>query len=186
METFGKNLTALAKTGKLDPVVGRKTEIERVTQVLSRRTKSNPCLIGEPGVGKTAVVEGLAQKIASGDVPKTLKDVQIYTIDLGSMVAGSRYRGDFEERMKKLIREMTTRTDVVVFLDEIHTLVGAGSAEGSIDASNMLKPALSRGEIRVIGATTFDEYRKHFEKDPALERRFQPVEVDEPSPEIAR
>ena len=185
LETFGKNLTALAKTGKLDPVVGRKTEIERVTQVLSRRTKSNPCLIGEPGVGKTAVVEGLAQKIASGDVPKTLKDVQIYTIDLGSMVAGSRYRGDFEERMKKLIREMTTRTDVVVFLDEIHTLVGAGSAEGSIDASNMLKPALSRGEIRVIGATTFDEYRKHFEKDPALERRFQPVEVDEPSPEIA-
>lgn len=183
LDSFGRNLTSLASQGELDPVVGRHQEIERVTQILSRRSKSNPCLVGEPGVGKTAIVEGLAQQIAQGNVPHKLKDAQIYTIDLGSMVAGSRYRGDFEERMKKLIKELKDRKEVIVFLDEIHTLVGAGSAEGSIDASNMLKPALSRGEIRVIGATTFDEYRKNIEKDAALERRFQPVTVAEPSPE---
>lgn len=186
LDTFGRNLTALAMQESLDPVVGREKEIERVVQVLSRRSKSNPCLVGEPGVGKTAIVEGLAQQIAQGTVPAKLRDVQIYTIDLGAMVAGSRYRGDFEERMKKLIKELRDRRDVVVFLDEIHTLVGAGSAEGSIDASNMLKPALSRGEIRVIGATTFDEYRKNIEKDAALERRFQPVTVDEPTPEVTK
>jgi ATP-dependent Clp protease ATP-binding subunit ClpC len=186
LDTFGRNLTALATQGSLDPVVGREKEIERVVQILSRRSKSNPCLVGEPGVGKTAIVEGLAQQIAEGTVPSKLKDVQVYTIDLGAMVAGSRYRGDFEERMKKLIKELRDRRDVVVFLDEIHTLVGAGAAEGSIDASNMLKPALSRGEIRVIGATTFDEYRKNIEKDAALERRFQPVTIDEPTPEVTK
>jgi ATP-dependent Clp protease ATP-binding subunit ClpC len=181
LDAYGKNLTQLAKDGKLDPLVGREKEIKRLQQVLSRRNKSNPCLVGEPGVGKTAIVEGLAQAIAFGTVPGPLKDVQLYTIDMGSMVAGSRYRGDFEERMKKLMKEVTSRTDVVLFLDEIHTLVGAGAAEGSIDASNMLKPALARGEIRVIGATTFDEFRKHFEKDPALERRFQPITVVPPT-----
>lgn len=181
LEAFGKNLTALAKEGKLDPLVGRRKEIRRLQQVLSRRHKSNPCLVGEPGVGKTAIVEGLAQAVAAGTVPETLKDVQIYTIDMGSMVAGSRYRGDFEERVKKLVKEVTSRKDIIVFLDEIHTLVGAGSAEGSIDASNMLKPALARGEMRVIGATTWDEFRKNIEKDPALERRFQPITVEPPS-----
>ena len=181
LDTYGKNLTKLAKEGKLDPVIGRHKEVKRIMQVLARRSKSNPCLVGDPGVGKTAVVEGLAQEIASGNVPTQLQDVQIYTIDMGALVAGSRYRGDFEERMKKLVKEVTSRNDVVIFLDEIHTVVGAGAAEGSIDASNMLKPALARGEMRVIGATTFDEYRKHIEKDPALERRFQPVQVDPPS-----
>lgn len=181
LDTYGKNLTKLAKEGKLDPVIGRHKEVKRIMQVLARRSKSNPCLVGDPGVGKTAVVEGLAQEIASGNVPAQLQDVQIYTIDMGALVAGSRYRGDFEERMKKLVKEVTSRSDVVIFLDEIHTVVGAGAAEGSIDASNMLKPALARGEMRVIGATTFDEYRKHIEKDPALERRFQPVQVDPPS-----
>jgi len=183
LEQFGRNLTQMAREGKLDPVIGRKTEMERVMQVLSRRTKNNPVLIGEPGVGKTAVVEGLAQAIVHGDVPETIKGKQIYTLDMGSLVAGSRYRGDFEERLKKVLKEIKTRGDIIVFIDEIHTLVGAGAAEGSIDAAQMLKPMLARGELQTIGATTLDEYRKHIEKDAALERRFQPVKVDEPSVE---
>lgn len=183
LEQFGRNLTQMAREGKLDPVIGRKTEMERVMQVLSRRTKNNPVLIGEPGVGKTAVVEGLAQAIVHGDVPETIKGKQIYTLDMGSLVAGSRYRGDFEERLKKVLKEIKTRGDIIVFIDEIHTLVGAGAAEGSIDAAQMLKPMLARGELQTIGATTLDEYRKHIEKDAALERRFQPVKVEEPSVE---
>src|SRR5690625_4328063 len=181
LDQFGRNLTQAAREGKLDPVIGRAKEIERVMQVLSRRTKNNPVLIGEPGVGKTAVVEGLAQAIVRDDVPETLKDKQLYTLDLGSLVAGSRYRGDFEERLKKELKEIRTRGDIVLFIDEIHTLVGAGAAEGAIDAASILKPMLARGELQTIGATTLDEYRKHIEKDAALERRFQPIQVDEPS-----
>jgi ATP-dependent Clp protease ATP-binding subunit ClpC len=171
----------MAKEGKLDPVIGRSTEIERVMQILSRRTKNNPVLIGEPGVGKTAIVEGLAQKIVSGDIPVTLQGKQIYTLDLSSLVAGSRYRGDFEERLKKVLKEIKTRGDIVLFIDEIHTLVGAGAAEGAIDAASILKPMLARGELQTVGATTLEEFRKHFEKDAALERRFQSVKVDEPN-----
>ena len=178
---FGRNLTAEAADGKLDPVIGRSAEIERVMVVLSRRTKNNPVLIGEPGVGKTAVVEGLAQKIVAGDVPETLRGKQVYSLDLGSMVAGSRYRGDFEERLKKVLKEIKTRGDIVLFIDEIHTIVGAGSADGALGASDMLKPMLARGELQTIGATTTDEYRKYIEKDAALERRFQPIQVAEPS-----
>ncbi len=181
LDQFGRNLTQLAREGKLDPVIGREKEIERVMQVLSRRTKNNPVLIGEPGVGKTAVVEGLAQKIIKGEVPETLKDKQLYTLDLGALVAGSRYRGDFEERLKKVLKEIRTRGDIILFIDEIHTLVGAGAAEGAIDAASILKPMLARGELQTIGATTLDEYRKHLEKDAALERRFQPIQVGEPS-----
>src|SRR5919197_1373637 len=181
LDQFGRNLTQLAREGKLDPVIGREKEIERVMQVLSRRTKNNPVLIGEPGVGKTAVVEGLAQAIVKGDVPETLKGKQIYTLDLGALVAGSRYRGDFEERLKKVLKEIKTRGDIILFIDELHTLVGAGAAEGAIDAASILKPMLARGELQTIGATTRDEYRKHLEKDAALERRFQPISVDQPS-----
>ena len=181
LDQFGRNLTSAAREGKLDPVIGREKEIERVMQVLSRRTKNNPVLIGEPGVGKTAVVEGLAQDIVRGEVPETLKDKQLYTLDLGALVAGSRYRGDFEERLKKVLKEIRTRGDIVLFIDEIHTLVGAGAAEGAIDAASILKPMLARGELQVIGATTLDEYRKHIEKDAALERRFQPIQVAEPT-----
>jgi ATP-dependent Clp protease ATP-binding subunit ClpC len=181
LDQFGRNLTQLARDGKLDPVIGRQKEIERVMQVLSRRTKNNPVLIGEPGVGKTAVVEGLSQDIVKGEVPETLKGKQIYTLDLGALVAGSRYRGDFEERLKKVLKEIKTRGDIVLFIDELHTLVGAGAAEGAIDAASILKPMLARGELQTIGATTRDEYRKHLEKDAALERRFQPIVVDEPS-----
>ncbi|KXU17310.1 NDP-hexose 4-ketoreductase [Corynebacterium sp. HMSC08C04] len=181
LDQFGRNLTQAAKDGKLDPVVGRESEVERIMQVLSRRTKNNPVLIGEPGVGKTAVVEGLALDIVNGKVPETLKDKQLYSLDLGSLVAGSRYRGDFEERLKKVLKEINQRGDIILFIDEIHTLVGAGAAEGAIDAASLLKPKLARGELQTIGATTLDEYRKHIEKDAALERRFQPVKVDEPS-----
>ncbi|MEI8215025.1 MAG: ATP-dependent Clp protease ATP-binding subunit, partial [Actinomycetota bacterium] len=181
LDQFGRNLTQAAREGKLDPVIGRELEIERVMQVLSRRTKNNPVLIGEPGVGKTAVVEGLAQAIAKNDVPETLKDKQLYSLDLGALVAGSRYRGDFEERLKKVLKEIKTRGDIIIFIDEIHTLVGAGAAEGAIDAASILKPMLARGELQTIGATTLDEYRKHIEKDAALERRFQPIQVKEPS-----
>ena len=181
LDQFGRNLTAEAAAGKLDPVIGRSNEIERVMVVLSRRTKNNPVLIGEPGVGKTAVVEGLAQKINAGDVPETLKGKQVYSLDLGSMVAGSRYRGDFEERLKKVLKEIKTRGDIVLFIDEIHTIVGAGSADGALGASDMLKPMLARGELQTIGATTTDEYRKYIEKDAALERRFQPIHVHEPT-----
>ncbi|WP_298012517.1 ATP-dependent Clp protease ATP-binding subunit [uncultured Microbacterium sp.] len=181
LDQFGRNLTQAARDNKLDPVIGREKEIERVMQILSRRSKNNPVLIGEPGVGKTAVVEGLAQAIVKGDVPETLKDKQVYSLDLGSLIAGSRYRGDFEERLKKVTKEIRTRGDIIVFIDEIHTLVGAGAAEGAIDAASILKPLLARGELQTIGATTLDEYRKHFEKDAALERRFQPIQVAEPS-----
>ena len=181
LDQFGRNLTQAAREGKLDPVIGREKEIERVMQVLSRRTKNNPVLIGEPGVGKTAVVEGLAQAIVKGEVPETLKDKQLYTLDLGALVAGSRYRGDFEERLKKVLKEIRTRGDIILFIDELHTLVGAGAAEGAIDAACILKPMLARGELQTIGATTLDEYRKHLEKDAALERRFQPIQVAEPT-----
>jgi ATP-dependent Clp protease ATP-binding subunit ClpC len=181
LDQFGRNLTQLAREGKVDPVIGRESVIERLMQVLSRRTKNNPVLIGEPGVGKTAVVEGLAQAIVKGEVPETLKDKQLYTLDLGSLVAGSRYRGDFEERLKKVLKEIRTRGDIIMFIDEIHTLVGAGAAEGAIDAASILKPMLARGELQTIGATTLDEYRKYLEKDAALERRFQPVQVGEPT-----
>ena len=184
LDQFGRNLTQAAKDGKLDPVVGREKEIERVMQVLSRRTKNNPVLIGEPGVGKTAVVEGLALDIVNGRVPETLKEKQLYSLDLGSLVAGSRYRGDFEERLKKVLKEINQRGDIILFIDEIHTLVGAGAAEGAIDAASILKPKLARGELQTIGATTLDEYRKHIEKDAALERRFQPVQVPEPSVDL--
>ncbi|MEY4994399.1 MAG: hypothetical protein RLZ65_248 [Actinomycetota bacterium] len=185
LDQFGRNLTHAAAEGKLDPVVGREREIERVMQILSRRTKNNPILIGEPGVGKTAVVEGLAQAIVSGQVPETLRGKQLYTLDMGSLIAGSRYRGDFEERLKKVTKEIRTRGDIITFIDEIHTLVGAGAAEGAIDAASILKPMLARGELQTIGATTLDEYRKHFEKDAALVRRFQSVQVSEPTPAMA-
>ncbi len=181
LDQFGRNLTADARAKKLDPVIGRLRETERVMQVLSRRTKNNPVLIGEPGVGKTAIVEGLAQKIVSNDVPELLRDKQLYTLDLGALVAGSRYRGDFEERLKKVLKEIRTRGDIVLFIDELHTLVGAGAAEGAIDAASILKPMLARGELQTIGATTLEEYRKYLEKDAALERRFQPITVDEPT-----
>jgi ATP-dependent Clp protease ATP-binding subunit ClpC len=181
LDQFGRNLTQAAADGKLDPVIGREREIERVMQILSRRGKNNPILIGEPGVGKTAVVEGLAQAIVNGNVPETLKGKQLYTLDMGSLIAGSRYRGDFEERLKKVTKEIRTRGDIITFIDEIHTLVGAGAAEGAIDAASILKPLLARGELQTIGATTLDEYRKHFEKDAALTRRFQQVMVNEPS-----
>ncbi len=181
LDQFGRNYTQAAREGKLDPVIGREKEIERVMQVLSRRTKNNPVLIGEPGVGKTACVEGLAQAIVKGEVPETLKDKQLYSLDLGALVAGSRYRGDFEERLKKVLKEIRTRGDIVLFIDELHTLVGAGAAEGAIDAASILKPMLARGELQTIGATTLDEYRKHLEKDAALERRFQPIQVAEPT-----
>ncbi|HLM62896.1 MAG TPA: ATP-dependent Clp protease ATP-binding subunit [Acidimicrobiales bacterium] len=181
LDQFGRNLTQLAREKKLDPVIGRSREMERVMQVLSRRTKNNPVLVGEPGVGKTAIVEGLAQLIVARDVPETLEDKQLYTLDLGALVAGSRYRGDFEERLKKVLKEIRTRGDIILFIDEIHTLVGAGAAEGAIDAASILKPMLARGELQTIGATTLDEYRKHLEKDAALERRFQKITVDEPT-----
>jgi ATP-dependent Clp protease ATP-binding subunit ClpC len=180
LDQFGRNLTQAARESKLDPVIGREKEIERVMQVLSRRTKNNPVLIGEPGVGKTAIVEGLAQSIIRGEVPETLKDKQLYTLDLGALVAGSRYRGDFEERLKKVLKEIRTRGDIILFIDEMHTLVGAGAAEGAIDAASILKPMLARGELQTIGATTLDEYRKYVEKDAALERRFAPVQVNAP------
>jgi ATP-dependent Clp protease ATP-binding subunit ClpC len=181
LDQFGRNLTQAARDKQLDPVIGRAREAERVMQVLSRRTKNNPVLIGEPGVGKTAIVEGLAQKIVSGDVPETLRDKHLYTLDLGALVAGSRYRGDFEERLKKVLKEIKTRGDIILFIDELHTLVGAGAAEGAIDAASILKPMLARGELQTIGATTIDEYRKYLEKDAALERRFQPIKVEEPT-----
>ena len=181
LDQFGRNLTQLARDRQLDPVIGRSNEIERVIQVLSRRTKNNPVLIGEPGVGKTAIVEGLSQQIVLGTVPETLTDKHLYTLDLGALVAGSRYRGDFEERLKKVLKEIRTRGDIILFIDEIHTLVGAGAAEGAIDAASILKPMLARGELQTIGATTLEEYRKYLEKDSALERRFQPIQVDEPS-----
>jgi ATP-dependent Clp protease ATP-binding subunit ClpC len=181
LDQFGRNLTKLAADGKLDPVVGRETEIERIMQILSRRTKNNPVLIGEPGVGKTAVVEGLAQRITNADVPELLKGKQIYTLDLAALVAGSKYRGEFEERLKKVMKEITQRGDIILFIDELHNLVGAGAAEGAIDAASILKPALARGELQTIGATTLDEYRKYLERDSALERRFQQIRVDQPS-----
>eukprot|EP00803_Ostreobium_quekettii_P005856 evm.model.scf_2902.1 EVM.evm.TU.scf_2902.1 scf_2902:2100-9657(+) len=183
LEEYGTNLTKLAEEGKLDPVVGRKNEIGRVIQILGRRTKNNPCLVGEPGVGKTAVVEGLAQKIASGDVPETIEGKTVVTLDMGLLVAGTKYRGEFEERLKKLMEEIKQNDEIILMIDEVHTLIGAGAAEGAIDAANILKPALARGELQCIGATTLDEYRKHVEKDPALERRFQPVQVPEPTVE---
>src|SRR5437870_13254256 len=184
LEKYGRDLTDAARRGKLDPVIGRDDEIRRVIQVLSRRTKNNPVLIGEPGVGKTAIAEGLAQRIASGDVPEGLKDKRVVGLDLGAMVAGSKYRGEFEDRLKAVLREVTeSNGQVILFIDELHTLVGAGAAEGAMDAGNMLKPALARGELRCIGATTLDEYRKRIEKDAALERRFQPILVDQPSVE---
>ena len=175
----------MAREAKFDPVVGREKEIERVVQILSRRTKNNPCLIGEPGVGKTAIAEGLAQKIVDGNIPETLKGKRVVTLDLSSMVAGAKYRGEFEERLKKALEEIKKSGNVILFIDEMHTIIGAGAAEGAIDASNILKPSLARGEIQVIGATTFDEYRKHVEQDAALERRFQPITVSEPTKEEA-
>lgn len=184
LNQFGIDLTKQAEIGKLDPVIGRGNETERIIQILSRRTKNNPCLIGEPGVGKTAVVEGLAQKIIEGNVPETLKNKRVVNIDISSMVAGAKYRGDFEERIKKSLNEAKKAGDVILFIDEIHTIVGAGSAEGAIDAANILKPLLARGEIQVIGATTLNEYRKYIEKDSALERRFQPIMVNEPIEKI--
>jgi ATP-dependent Clp protease ATP-binding subunit ClpC len=183
LEQYSRDLTELARAGKLDAVVGRTDEINRVIQILSRRTKNNPCLIGEPGVGKTAIVEGLATKIVEGDVPETISGKRVLTLDLSGMVAGSKYRGEFEERIKRVIQEVIEDGNVLLFLDEIHTVIGAGSAEGAIDASNIMKPSLARGEIQLIGATTLEEYRKHIEKDAALERRFQPVKVEEPTEE---
>jgi ATP-dependent Clp protease ATP-binding subunit ClpB len=184
LQRYSRDLTEAARKGKLDPVIGRDEEIRRVVQVLSRRTKNNPVLIGEPGVGKTAIVEGLAQRIVAGDVPEGLKDKRLVAIDIGAMVAGSKYRGEFEDRLKAVLKEITEAEGrIICFIDELHTLVGAGAAEGAVDAANMLKPALARGELRCVGATTLDEYRKHVEKDPALERRFQPVMVREPSVE---
>ncbi len=181
IDQLGMDLTAAARAGKLDPVIGRYKEIERVVQILSRRTKNNPALIGEPGVGKTAIVEGLAQRIVTGDVPETLMGKRLLTLDIGSLVAGTKYRGEFEERLKKIIEEVKNSGNCVLFIDELHTLVGAGAAEGAVDAANILKPSLARGELQTIGATTLDEYRKYIERDAALERRFQPVLVEEPS-----
>ena len=185
LDQFGRDLTVMAREGKIDPVIGRDKEIERIIQILSRRTKNNPCLIGEPGVGKTAICEGLAQKIIEGNIPETLKDKRVVTLDLSSMVAGAKYRGEFEDRLKKSIEEIRNAGNVILFIDELHTVVGAGAAEGAIDASNILKPLLARGEIQVIGATTMDEYRKHIEKDAALERRFQPIQIGEPTQDEA-
>ena len=185
VDQYSRDLTAYAREGKLDPVIGRHDEIQRVIQILSRRTKNNPCLIGEPGVGKTAVAEGLAQKIISGNVPETIKDKRVLTLDISGMVAGSKYRGEFEERIKRVINEVKEDGNILLFIDEIHTIIGAGGAEGAIDAANILKPSLARGELQIIGATTIEEYRKHIEKDAALERRFQPVMVEEPSEEEA-
>ena len=185
LNQYGRDLTSFAAAGRIDPVIGRQKEIERVIQILSRRTKNNPCLIGEPGVGKTAIAEGLALKIATGEVPELLKGKRIVSLDLTGMVAGTKYRGDFEERVKSAIEEVSKAGDVILFIDELHTLIGAGSAEGAVDAANILKPALARGEMQVIGATTLEEYRKHIEKDAALERRFQPVTVGEPSEDEA-
>merc|ERR1719218_169830 len=181
LEEFGSDLTKQAEEAKLDPCIGRSNEIIRVTQILGRRTKNNPCLIGEPGVGKSAIAEGLAQKIAANDVPETLEGKRMMTLDMGLLVAGTKYRGEFEERLKKLMDEVKADEDIILFIDEVHTLIGAGAAEGAIDAANILKPALARGELQCIGATTLDEYRKHIERDAALERRFQPVNVGEPS-----
>src|SRR5205085_3471252 len=184
LEKFGRDLTQYAEQGKLDPVIGRDEEIRRVIQVLSRRTKNNPVLIGEPGVGKTAIVEGLAQRIMRGDVPEGLKGKRLISLDLGAMVAGAKYRGEFEERLKAVLKEITDAGgQIIVFIDELHTVVGAGAAEGAMDAGQMLKPMLARGELRMIGATTLDEYRQHIEKDAALERRFQQVFVGQPSVE---
>jgi ATP-dependent Clp protease ATP-binding subunit ClpC len=185
LDQFGRDLTSMAVEGKLDPVIGREKEMQRVLEILSRRTKNNPCLIGDPGVGKTAIAEGLAQKIVSGNIPELLKNKRVVTLDLSSMIAGSKYRGEFEERLKKVMEEIKNSGNVILFIDEIHTLIGAGAAEGAIDAANILKPALARGEIQCVGATTIDEYRKHIEKDAALERRFQPITVGEPSKEEA-
>ena len=185
LDQYSRDLTAMAAYGEIDPVIGREAEIARVIQILSRRTKNNPCLIGEPGVGKTAIAEGLAQRIASGLVPDTVRGKRVVTLDLSGMVAGSKYRGEFEERIKKVIREVTEAGNVLLFIDELHTIIGAGGAEGAIDASNILKPSLARGEIQLIGATTLEEYRKYIEKDAALERRFQPVTVEEPTEEQA-
>ncbi|MFN3974755.1 MAG: Clp protease N-terminal domain-containing protein, partial [Dehalococcoidia bacterium] len=183
LDQLGVDLTALARQGKLDPVWGRHREIQRVIQILSRRTKNNPVLIGEPGVGKTAIVEALAQRIVSGEVPETLQGRRLVTLDMGALVAGTKYRGEFEERLKKVIEEIRTSGNIILFIDEMHTLVGAGAAEGAVDAANILKPSLSRGELQVVGATTLDDYRKYVERDPALERRFQPVLVEEPTVE---
>ena len=185
LQEFTRDLTADARAGKLDPVIGRDQEIQRVIQILSRRTKNNPCLIGEPGVGKTAIAEGLARKIVLGDVPDDMLDKRLLSLDLSGMVAGTKYRGEFEERIKKLLEEVKKSGNVILFIDELHTIVGAGSAEGAVDAANIIKPALGRGEIQVIGATTLNEYRKYIEKDAALERRFQPVQVGEPSQEAS-
>ena len=183
LDEFGNNLTQLATEAKLDPVVGRHNEIDRVIQILGRRTKNNPVLIGEPGVGKTAIAEGLAQRIQQGDIPDILEDKRVLTLDIGLLVAGTKYRGEFEERLKKIMEEIKSAGNVILVIDEVHTLIGAGAAEGAIDAANILKPALARGELQCIGATTLDEYRKHIERDAALERRFQPVRIGEPSPE---
>src|SRR4051794_15567739 len=182
LQKFGRDLTQAAEDGKLDPVIGRDDEIRRVIQVLSRRTKNNPVLIGEPGVGKTAIVEGLAQRIVSGDIPESLSDRKVISLDIGALLAGSKYRGEFEERLKAVLKEIgDAEGQVILFMDELHTIVGAGAAEGAVDASNLLKPMLARGELRAVGATTLDEYKKHVEKDAALERRFQPIYVGEPS-----
>ncbi|MDE6357439.1 MAG: ATP-dependent Clp protease ATP-binding subunit, partial [Eubacteriales bacterium] len=185
LDKFGRDLNVLAEEHKFDPIEGRDSEIERVIQILSRRTKNNPCLIGEPGVGKTAIAEGLAEKIVKGEVPEILKSKRIVTLDISAVVAGSKYRGEFEERIKKIIKEVIEANNVILFIDEIHTIIGAGGAEGAIDASNILKPSLARGEVQIIGATTFNEYRKYIEKDAALERRFQPIKIEEPTEEEA-